>query len=78
MRSPFGLRSGVSRWHELLGGVSIYAVAGIDPALVFDFSEEFYRTNSTTTTFDDAMTFSRSGNATMVDSDGLLKWAPHN
>lgn len=22
--------------------------------------------------------FSRSGNATMVDSDGLLKWAPHN
>ena len=81
MRSPFGLRSGVSRWHELLGSTAIidaYAVNGFNPALVFDFSEEFYRTNSATTPFDDAMTFSRSGNATMVDSDGLLKWAPHN
>lgn len=30
------------------------------------------------TTFTDLITHSRSGNATMVDSDGLLKWAPHN
>ncbi|WP_420415849.1 phage head spike fiber domain-containing protein [Marinovum algicola] len=30
------------------------------------------------TTFTDLLTHSRSGNATMVDRDGLLKWAPHN
>ena len=71
IRSPFGLRDSVAV-------IDAYAVGGFSPSLVFDFSEEFYRTNSTTTTFDDAMTFSRSGNATMVDSDGLLKWAPHN
>ena len=68
IRSPFGLRD----------GVSAYAVAGFEPELVFDFENEVYRTNGSTSTFDDAMTFSRSGNATMVDSDGLLKWAPHN
>ncbi|HMA78799.1 MAG TPA: hypothetical protein VKP88_06780, partial [Candidatus Paceibacterota bacterium] len=58
--------------------ISAYAVAGLEPELVFDFENEVYRTNGSTSTFDDAMTFSRSGNATMVDSDGLLKWAPHN
>ena len=26
----------------------------------------------------DTITHSRAGNATMVDSDGLIKWAPHN
>ena len=30
------------------------------------------------TTFTDLLTHSRSGNAIMVDRDGLLKWAPHN
>jgi hypothetical protein len=78
MRSPFGLRSGLSRWHELMGGVSIYAINGLDPSLVLDFSKEFYRTGGSTTTFDAAMTHTRSGNATMVDSQGFLKWAPHN
>ena len=58
--------------------ISAYAVAGLEPELVFDFENEVYRTNGSTSTFDDAMTFSRSGNATMVDSDGVLKWAPHN
>ena len=33
---------------------------------------------SSRTTFDDAITHSRTSNATMVDSDGLVKWAPHN
>src|SRR6056297_2990210 len=58
--------------------ISAYAVAGLEPELVFDFENEVYRTNGSTSTLDDAMTFSRSGNATMVASDGLLKWAPHN
>jgi hypothetical protein len=46
--------------------------------LVFDFEQEFYRTSGTTSTFFDSITHARSGNATMVDESGLLKWAPHN
>jgi hypothetical protein len=57
---------------------SAYSVAGFEPSLVFDFEQEFYRTSGTTSTFSDSITHARSGNATMVDSDGLLKWAPHN
>lgn len=56
----------------------IYAVLGFKPALSFDFANEYYRTNSTATTFDNALTATRAGNATMVDSDGKIKWAPHN
>ena len=55
-----------------------YAAGGFSPALVFDFVNEYYRTGGAVSTFDTAMTHARSGNATMVDSDGLLKWAPHN
>jgi hypothetical protein len=63
---------------DFSGVADIYAVAGFSPSLVFDFDSEFYRTGGSTTTFDAAMTHTRSGNATMVDSDGVLKWAPHN
>jgi hypothetical protein len=45
---------------------------------VYDFDDEAYFTNSLASTFRDSITHSRAGNATMVDSDGLLKWAPHN
>ena len=51
---------------------------GIKPQLVFDFANENYFTGLRRSTFDAAMTHTRSGNATMVDSDGVLKWAPHN
>jgi len=81
MRSPFGIRSGLSRWHELMGSVAVidaYAVAGFSPDFVADFTGDYYRTGGSVSTFDDAVTHARSGNATMVDSDGLLKWAPHN
>ena len=64
-------RSGVSP-------LAIYAVLGIRPELVLDFDDEKYFANSTSTTFSDAITHSASSNATMVDSDGLLKWRPHN
>jgi len=55
-----------------------YVINGFTPPLVLDFASEFYRVDGSSSTFADAVTFSRSGNATMVDSDGLLKWAPHN
>ena len=64
-------RSGVSP-------LAIYAVLGIRPELVLDFDDEKYFANSLRTTFSDLITHSATTNATMVDSDGLLKWRPHN
>ena len=58
--------------------LSVYAVNNFDPDLVFDFKQNYYRTGGTETTLSPAVTHARAGNATMVDSDGLLKWAPHN
>ena len=58
--------------------LSVYAVNNFDPDLVFDFKQNYYRTGGTETTLSSAVTHARAGNATMVDSDGLLKWAPHN
>jgi hypothetical protein len=65
LRSPFGQR------------VDQYKAAGFRPTLVADMSKDYYRSTSRQT-FDDLFTHSRLGNATMVDSDGLLKWGPHN
>ena len=58
--------------------LSAYAVNNFDPDLVFDFKQNYYRTGGATSTFSSAMTHTASSNATMVDSDGLLKWRPHN
>jgi hypothetical protein len=58
--------------------VDDYAANSISPEFVADFANDYYRVASNESTFDSALTFSRSGNATMVDSDGLIKWAPHN
>ena len=58
--------------------ISAYAVNGFDPALVFDFKENYYRKSATDSTFAASITHTASSNATMVDSDGLLKWRPHN
>jgi len=68
--SPFGLRDG--------GALSVYAVVGLEPPLVLDFDDTYYRTGGTATDLVSAATHARAGNATMVDSDGVLKWAPHN
>ena len=46
--------------------------------LHYIFDEDYYRKDYLKRSFSDLITHSRSGNATMVDSDGLLKWAPHN
>lgn len=55
-----------------------YAANSISPELVADFATEYFRKAGSTSTYADIFTHSRSGNATMVDSDGYLKWAPHN
>ena len=57
---------------------SIYAILGLEPPLVLDFDETYYRTGGTATDLVSAATHTRAGNDTMVDSDGVLKWAPHN
>ena len=56
-----------------------YAIDGVfNPELVLDFQKNYYRTNSVAKTFPNAITHTRAANATMVDSDGVLKWGPHN
>ena len=58
--------------------ISAYAVAGFEPPLVADFKNDYYRIGGAVSTFDGVFTHDRSGNATMVDSDGFRKWGPHN
>lgn len=53
-------------------------VNGQYPKLLFNFEDNYYLTNGSSKSLNDAFTFTRNGNATMVDSDGLIKWAPHN
>ena len=55
-----------------------YAANSITPQLVADFKEGVYGKASALSTFDNVLNHTRNGNATMVDADGLLKWAPHN
>jgi hypothetical protein len=61
-----------------------YAENGFDPKTVVDFAgvknsgTEYYRTGGADSDFATMLTHSRAGNATMADSDGNLKWAPHN
>jgi hypothetical protein len=62
----------------LYGTTAIYVASGLLPEFIADFSREFYKTNSGIKTFANAITHTRAGNATMVDSDGALKWGPHN
>ena len=69
---PFG-------WPGTVGdSLSSYTVLTFEPKLVFDFQTDTYKTGGAATTFSPAITHAASTNATMVDSDGLLKWRPHN
>ena len=65
---------------QLRSSISAYAVSGLDPALAFDFINNYFRTGGSDSTITDALVHNSAtaGNATMVDSDGLLKWRPHN
>ena len=58
--------------------LSAYAVNNFEPALVFDFKNDYFRKSATDSTFGASITHAATTNATMVDADGLLKWRPHN
>jgi len=65
------------------GAVFSYAVGGNDPDTVADFSGvggsgEYYRVGGIDSDFDSMFTYTGASNKTMIDSDGNLKWAPHN
>ena len=79
MRNWHGNLSPFGKWHtSSYGALSAYAAYGFEPPLVLDFDATYYRTDGTATDLVSAATHTRAGNATMVDSDGVLKWAPHN
>jgi hypothetical protein len=63
---------------DLRSTVSVYAILSLEPKLVFDFKGDYFRKSATASTFGASITHAASTNATMVDSDGLLKWRPHN
>ena len=58
--------------------LSVYAVNDFDPSLVFDFEQNYYRTGGTDSTLSSSVTHAATSNATMTDSDGNIKWRPHN
>jgi len=55
-----------------------YAIAGFSPKLVFAPTADVYRTGGSASTFAGMIDYTGASNKTMVDSDGVLKWAPHN
>ncbi|MCP5099872.1 MAG: hypothetical protein GY943_30325 [Chloroflexi bacterium] len=65
---------------------SAYAVNNSDdPPIVVDYSSVkgahgtgYFRKAGSQVAHDSLVTFARAGNATVIDSDGLLKWAAHN
>jgi hypothetical protein len=73
-----GLITGRPWIASLISSLIAYAANSITPQLVADFKGGVYGKNSALSTFDNVLNHTRNGNATMVDADGLLKWAPHN
>lgn len=74
---PMSLGLGLGIPHGGGNPWSAYAAGGFIPAVVADFVQGRYK-NGGGSSFDGLLTHAASGNATMVDSDGLLKWRPHN
>lgn len=60
------------------GYKSIYNVSALEPELVADFPENYFRLKGVRSTFDEVFTHTRTGPATLVDRDGVLKWTAHN
>jgi hypothetical protein len=67
--SPFGARR---------NPLASYAAAGFVPKLVAAFADEFYAKEGRKSTFGGVLEHTATTNGTMIDSDGLLKWRPHN
>jgi hypothetical protein len=66
-----------SYW-DLRSSVSPYAILALEPSLILDFKASVFNKNGVSSTFGAYITHAATTNATMVDSDGLLKWRPHN
>jgi len=74
-----GLGINIQKKREQLAGPLREAIVdGKHPGLLLDFDDEYYLANGGKKSLDEVLTHSRAGNATMVASDGLIKWAPHN
>ena len=69
IRSPFGARR---------NPLAAYRAGGFTPKLVAAFGDEFYAKEGRKSTFGGVLEPTATTNGTMVDSDGLLKWRPHN
>ena len=68
---------------DLRNGTSVFALSpyiinGFDPALVFDFKGDYYKTGGATTTFSSAITHARASSATMVNASGTLVTVGNN
>jgi len=74
-----GLGINIQKKREQLAGPLREAIVdGKHPGLLLDFDDEYYLANGGKKSLDEVINFTRAGNATMVASDGLIKWAPHN
>jgi len=64
---------------RLSGALDAYLAGGALPTMVLDFTgDELFAKQGTVSTQTDTIDLTRTGLATMTDSDGLLKWNPHN
>ena len=66
-----------SYW-DLRSSVSLYGILAFEPSFILDFKASVFNKNDVSSTFGASITHAATTNATMVDSDGLLKWRPHN
>ena len=81
-----GIGLGLMNWRGTGGALSAYAVNTTQkPKVVADFAgelspsgSEFYAKGGLMTDFDSLFAYTGASNKTMTDSDGYLKWAPHN
>jgi hypothetical protein len=55
-----------------------YGLLGFDPALVFDFKNNYFRKSSTNSTFGASITHARASSATMINSSGTLVTVGNN
>jgi hypothetical protein len=74
----FGIRIGLGEKRS--GPLSAYFTSsGVAPQLVLDYENQIYSNDGTSITdFASVHTVGTTGPTTVVDSDGKLKWAPHN
>ena len=68
------LRNGTS----VFSLISSYAVNSFDPALVFDFKKNYYRTGGADSTLSSSVTHTRASSATMTNSSGTLVTVGNN